>query len=451
MSAESEADRAIQLIRQDQEVNGAAVLGEAEAFIRRFCALPTEAAYIAVTLWTVHTHLIARFDSTPRLALLSAEKQSGKTRVLEVLDLLCAGPEILNDATASYMFRRIEAGPVTVLLDEADAIWKRGKSDDVAEALRSIVNSGHRKGGTVGRVEMNGSTGELRRFRVYAPVALAGIGNLPDTILDRAVIVRMRRRAPDEPVEQFRQRTCRPEGVDLGQRLAEWAAANEHRIGEPWPTLPAGVSDRPADVWEPLLAVADVAGGDWPSRARKACVAFVTGATDDTASLGTRLLGDIREVFGDRDRMASAELCQKLAAMDEAPWGDMWGKPLDTRGLAKRLKAYAVKSRDVRIGDRVARGYLREDLGDAWRRYLAPPSATAATSATPLASPVADVAAVALGGGDGAGGSTPTPTEPAEPTELAEAAAATCTACGDLMVIIEPGQTTHPACGAWAP
>ncbi len=371
---------------------GAALLDDVEAFIRRYCALPSEAAYAAVTLWAGHTHFAQRFDSTPRLALLSAEKQSGKTRTLEVLELLCVGAEILNDASASYMYRRIDAGGVTVLLDECDAIWKR-KGDDSAEALRSIVNSGHRKRGTVGRVEMNGKKGVLQRFKVYAPAALAGIGDLPDTILDRAVIVRMRRRGRGEAIEQYRERTARPIGEDLAHQLSGWAAEVEHRIGDPWPQMPRGVVDRPADVWEPLLAVAEVAGGDWPKRAREACVAFVSGARNDTASLGQRLLADLRDVFGDADKLASAEICRRLAAIEEAPWADMYGKPMDPRRLARMLGEYEVASTKVRIGDTTPRGYLRETLVDPWARYL-PGSGTDGTSGTPLASTVPDVADV---------------------------------------------------------
>jgi Protein of unknown function (DUF3631) len=376
-------------------LDGAGLLDDVEAFIRRFCALPSEAAYVAVTLWAAHTHLAARFDSTPRLALLSAEKQSGKTRTLELLELLCVGAEMLSDASPAFMFRRIAGGAVTVLLDECDAIWKRGKPDESTEALRSIVNTGHRKRGTVGRVEMVGKTAELMRFRVYAPVALAGIGNcLPDTILDRSVIIPMRRRAPDERVEQYRERTSRPVGERLAEDLAVWAAGVEHRIGDPWPQMPDGVADRPADVWEPLLAVAEVAGGDWPKRAREACKAFVKDARDDTVSLGQRLLADLRDVFGDRDVMSSAEICRSLAALEEAPWADMHDKPIDARRLSKMLGAYGAKPKTVRIGDSTPRGYTREDLVDPWRRYLSI-SATGATSATPLASHVADVADVA--------------------------------------------------------
>lgn len=194
----------------DVALHGAALLDDVAAFLRSYVAFPSSHAAVAVALFAAHTHLAESFDSTPRLALLSPEKQCGKSRVLELLELLCAGAETLSDASAAYLYRRIAAGQVTILLDEADAIWKRGKSDETAEALRSIVNAGHRKSATVGRVEMNGAKPTLTRFRVYGPAAIAGIGNLPDTIMDRAVIVRMRRRAPDEPIRDYRERVTRP-------------------------------------------------------------------------------------------------------------------------------------------------------------------------------------------------------------------------------------------------
>src|SRR5690606_24119893 len=208
---------------------------------------------------------------------------------------------------------------------------------------------------------------------------------------------------PDEHVEQYRERTCRGEGEKLRQELAEWAASVASRIGDPWPTMPAGVYDRPADVWEPLLAVADAAGGHWPKRAREACRWFVAGARDQVVSLGVRLLADVRELFGDRDRMSSAELCKQLAAMEEAPWGDMYGKPIDQRRLSRLLGQYGVHSTKIRIGNITVRGYVVEDLADVWRRYLdpavSPGSGTDGTNGTLQVSTVPDAFHVADGSG----------------------------------------------------
>ena len=405
------------------ESHGAGLLDEVHTFLRGYVAFPSTHAAVAVTLWAAHTHLAAAFESTPRLALLSPEKQCGKSRVLELLELLSAGAETLSDASPAYLYRRIGAGKVTILLDEADAIWKRGKTDETAEALRSIVNAGHRRSATVGRVEMNGTTAKLIRFRVYAPAAIAGIGTLPDTILDRAVVIRMRRRAPDERIRDYRERTTRPEGDALRELLIKWAADVADWVGDPWPDMPGGVADRAADVWEPLLMIADLAGGDWPQRAREACAAFVDGARDDTETTGTRLLADLRQVFGDADVMSTETILGKLHALEESPWGDWYGKPLNARGLAKLLKPYQVKATQVRIGENTPRGYRRSDLHEAWRSYLPGGSETSATSATSLASHVLDVADVAL------------------PRQA-------CAVCGEPLdpVLAASGDTTHPMC-----
>jgi Protein of unknown function (DUF3631) len=372
-----------------EDIDGAALLDDVAAFLRAYVAFPSAHAAVAVTLWAAHTHLSARFESAPRLALLSPEKQCGKSRVLELLELLCAGAETLSDASPAYLYRRIGAGQVTILLDEADAIWKRGKADETAEALRSIVNAGHRRSATVGRVEMNGTAAKLIRFKVYAPAALAGIGNLPDTIMDRSVIIRMRRRAPDEPISPYRERLTRPDGEKLARDLAAWVQYVADAVGDPWPDMPDGITDRPADVWEPLLAVADLAGGDWPKLAREACTALVSGAQADTATIGIRLLADLRAVWRRSGtsgtsgtllgsevpevplvpHMGTADLLKLLQGIEESPWADWYGKPLTPRELADLLKPYEVRSAKVKIGDQSVRGYHLADLIEPWRRY----------------------------------------------------------------------------------
>jgi hypothetical protein len=230
------------------------------------------------------------------------------------------------------------------------------------------------------------------RFKVYAPAAVAAIGTLPDTILDRAVVLHMRRRAPDERVRDYRERVTRPEGEALREQLAAWAATAAERVGNPWPEMPPTVTDRAADVWEPLLMVADLAGGDWPKLAAEACTAFVTGARDDTGSAGTRLLADLRDVFGDAPQLFTQTILDKLHALSESPWADWsYGKPFSARDLADMLKEHQVKSHQFRIGEDSRKGYRRADLEDAWTRYLPRGAETGETSETHLASTVSAV------------------------------------------------------------
>lgn len=356
---------------QPDATGGAELLDEVETMLGSFVAWPSKAAGVAVTLWAAHAHLVSDVDNSPRLALLSPEPGSGKTRTLEILELLCPNPMAVLSASPAAIFRTIQAEQPTLLMDEVDAVFgRRGGSDDGAEDLRALLNAGHRRGATIPRCV--GPKHEVVKFGVYAAVALAGLGDLPDTLMSRSVIIRMRRRAPGEKITPFRHRVHAAAGEALRDRLAAWAAQVANEVADAWPDMPAGVEDRPADVWEPLLAVADAAGGDWPDRARAACVELVKVAASRDASLGVRLLGDLRQVFGDADALPTAEILDLLHDLAEAPWSDLRGKPLDPRGLARRLRQYEVSSTKIKVDGKALQGYRREDLWDAWQRYLTP-------------------------------------------------------------------------------
>jgi hypothetical protein len=324
------------------------------------------------------------WDSTPRLAFLSAEPASGKTRALEITELLVPSPVATVNVTPAYLFRKVgsETG-ATILFDEIDTVFGAKAKDH--EDIRGLLNAGHRRGATTGRCLVRGNEVTFEELPAYAAVALAGIGWLPDTLLSRSVIIRMRRRHAGERVEGFRRRIHELEGRQLRDRVAIWAKSVADDIR--WPALPPEIADRDADVWEPLLAVADAIGGDWPQRAREAGVTLVTESKEVEPSLGIRLLNDIRSVFGGAQEMFSKSILQALHEMVEAPWSDLKGKPLDERGLANRLRQYGVKSKTIRIGATTLKGYARADLADLWTRYLPPPSPTSVTSVTSVTSP----------------------------------------------------------------
>ncbi len=296
---------------------------------------------MASALWAAHTHALDAFDNTPRLAYLSPEPGSGKTRALEVLELLVPSGVHTVNVSVSYLSRRIadEESRPTVLFDEADTVFGPKASKD-HEELRGILNAGYRRGAITGRSVIRGKTVGHEELPAFCAVALAGLGDLPDTVMTRSVVVRMRRRAPHERVEPYRRRQHGWDGEQLHDRLAEWARTVQHELQNAWPELPDGIEDRNADVWEPLLAVADAAGADWPDRARQAAVAMVTDAAARPATLGIRLLGDLRQVFEEAgaDVLATDTILDRLLHLDESPWGDLRGKPLDSRGLARRLK-----------------------------------------------------------------------------------------------------------------
>jgi len=349
-------------------VDGAELLDDVQVFIGRFVAFPSPEALVAVTLWAVMTHVAGHLHTTPRLALLSPEPGSGKTRVLEVLALLVAAPMLIFNASAAAIFRTLKTSLRTLLVDEVDAIFtKRGKDGDSNEDLRALLNSGYRRGATIPRCV--GPRHDVENFPVFSPVATAGLGELPDTIMSRSIIIRMRKRLRREQVEPFRSRVIEPQAEPLAARIAAWAETNGAVIGNAWPTLPPGVVDRNAELWEPLLAVADAAGGHWPATARDACLALLKVAEERDVTLGVRLLMDLRIVFGDLDAMTTSGILEDLQRLEEAPWGDLYGKPLQPRQLARMLKQYEVKSTKVKVEGRSLQGYRREDLWEAWERY----------------------------------------------------------------------------------
>jgi hypothetical protein len=362
------------------------LLNELDEFIGRFVAFPSDDARYAVTLWVAHCHAFDAFESTPRLTVVSPEKGSGKTRVLEVIGMLVPTPIHAVNMSAAALYRVIVNKP-TLLLDEADTYLGAAVAKQ-HEDIRGLINAGHRRGATVYRAEVSGKAVKVVEFPAFAPCALAGIGDLPDTILDRSILIAMRRRSPNEHVEPFRERLVRPAAGNLLARLARWGIANWEDLADAWPEMPDGLVDRAADVWEPLLAIADAVGDPWPQRARQAAVNLNAARQQRDPSLGVQLLGDCRRIFTDRDvdRLSTEALIEALTALDESPWGDLRGKPIDARGVARRLRKYEVRPGDHRFADGTKKGYLAEDFHDAWQRYLPTPSAAV----------VADVALVAL-------------------------------------------------------
>ena len=201
------------------------------------------------------------------------------------------------------------------LFDEIDTVF--GPKARENEELRGLLNAGHRRGAVTGRCVVRGKEIFTEEIPAYAAVALAGLGWLPDTILSRSVIIRMRRRCNDETVEQFRRRIHASQGHELRDQIEAWANGAEVS----WPEMPGEIQDRDADVWEPLIAVADAIGGDWPTRARRAGIALVAASKNLEPSLGIQLLADLREVFGGSDEMSSKTILYALNSLEEISLG----------------------------------------------------------------------------------------------------------------------------------
>jgi hypothetical protein len=374
-----------------EPVDGAKLLtGLAEIF-RRYVVLEDGAAE-ALALWTVHAHALDAFAFSPRLAITSAEKRCGKTTLLDVLGCLVPRPLPTANATAPAIFRSIELLGPTLLIDEADTFLR--SNDD----LRGVLNSGHRRA-TASVIRLVGDNHHPCQFHTWAATAIAMIGGLPDTLADRSIEIRLRRRLPGEPVSRFRADRA-SDLAQLGRMAARWARDHLEALRNADPPIPSGLNDRAADNWTPLLAIADLAGGDWPERARRAIVSMTFREGEETGSLGDLLLADIRQVFveieqrrttpagdefTDPDRIRSSDLAGMLGEMEGRPWAESGPRqmPLTPHGLARLLKPFRIRPATLRFREKGRGGnnpsitdkdYQRSQFEDAFSRYLPPPA-----------------------------------------------------------------------------
>ena len=359
-----------------------ALLDKIVTHLRRYVVM-TEAQARVEALWVAHTHAFEAANTTPYLAVNSPEKQSGKTLLEEVCELLVANPWLTGRVTAAVLIRKIDAEHSTLLLDESDAAF--GSEKEYAEALRGLLNTGHRRGGKASLCVGQGANITYKDFSTFCPKMIAGIGRLPDTVADRSFPIRLKRAAKGERRERFRRCKVEPLAEPLRQELEKWAIIYTPRLSEANPTLPEELSDRQQDGAEPLLAIADLAGGDWPEKARASLVALCTGEAAKDRSIGVELLADIRTIFfpldGDGkpleplERISSEALAKVLAEMKDRVWAE-WGKaqkPMSQAQLAKMLRRYEIEPRGLRLSsNKRLRGYEREWFEEVWKSYLPP-------------------------------------------------------------------------------
>jgi len=391
-----------------QAVNGKALLDELEATLTRFVVLPKWAAE-TLALFALHTYAYELRDVTTYVGIESPEKRCGKTTLLTVLGEMVNRPVMASNISSPAFFRVIQQTRPTLLIDEADTFLQGN------DELRGILNSGYtKKTAYVWRVAnqaeslrsndsglksadveiassprpsapveergtssapVSRSSGEepysIRavKFSCWCPKVMAAIGRLPETLADRCIVIRMQRKMWDEECDLLRNL----DGTALARKCARFAQDNADAIASARPEIPESLNDRAGDIWEPLFALADLAGGDWPKKAREAAVALNTGA-QESSPIGTLLL-DILMVMAltQQERIFSRNLVQGLNSprFRDRPWTEeLKGKPATERWLSIQLRPYGMRPRTMRIGEERAKGYALEEFTEVFRRYI---------------------------------------------------------------------------------
>jgi Protein of unknown function (DUF3631)/CHC2 zinc finger len=397
--------------------------------LRRYVSFQLPEQPLIIALWIIHTWAFEAAYFSPYLHIYSAETSSGKSRLLEVLTLLVNKPWKLDSGSVATIFRKIDTDKPTVLYDEIDNVFRPGGKDDDTKDLRACLNSGFKWDGKFSRCVGQNANLEVKEFATFSPKALAGIGKvLSDALSNRCIPIELLRRTREEKIERFRERKAQAEHANLKAELEAWAQQPNviDALKAARPVLPDELTDRQQDITEPMLAIADMAGGEWPDRARIALIKLCS-TTGEDVSIGIKLLIDLKRIFdgtdadeiAPTDKLPTIDILNRLVAIeDDRPWAAWWlddlkhNKPQKpaTR-LAKLLKPYhapdgkRIKPRSIKLNDdTVLRGYYREDFTAAWERFLPCPgkAATSATSATYERKTVAASGPVAASEGQGA-------------------------------------------------
>lgn len=357
------------ILVRPEPASGAELVRQIEGFLVRYVVLPRYTV-LPLALWCMMSYGFQWFDTVPYLLVSSPVMRCGKTRLVECMELLVHAPRRVSNISEAALFRVIEKEAPTLLLDEAETL--SGKSER-AEYLRQILNAGNRRGALVTRCVGQGTNLESQNFSVFCPKVLAGIGNFPQTITDRAVVIAMQRRKASERVERFLHRYAEPVGKALGQRAQSFVFQRKAEIMAAYEKAELEfISDRDAECWAPLFAILSAADSARLTELRE-CAERLTHAKSENAeddSLSLRLLADIRSIWPtDEPKAFSAEIVTRLKAIEDAPWVDEQLR-FDGRKMARMLRPFGMLPGTVRVGEDTKKGYFREQAEAAFSRYL---------------------------------------------------------------------------------
>lgn len=332
-------------------VEAYSALDAARDFVTRYIAL-TDVQADCVALWITHTWCIDAFDTTPYLAVQSIEPGAGKTSLLEVCEQLVANPWLTGRTTGPALVYKVSQDKPTLLLDETDALFSGGAMSQ--QMLRGVLNSGYKRGGKVSYAK----GGSFVDLPVFCPKMFAGLTALPNTVADRSVPIVMRKKSAFDQTERLRIRDVRRIAEVPRMMLVRFGVTKCEELSKMRPQLPSSLDDRAQDVWEPLICVADLVGGTWPERARKAAVELMKGRKiSSAAGQAFQLLGACKDLFTELgvDRIQTSRLLEMLGEDD-----------LTAMGLADSLRGFGIQPLKIRFGKTVAQGYERSGFEAAY-------------------------------------------------------------------------------------
>jgi putative DNA primase/helicase len=389
------------------------LLDDISAVVRRYMVME-EAAIDAHALWTLNTYVRDVFDVAPYAHVSSPIPGCGKSRLMTLTQYMGYRTTIALDTSPPSIFRTIEAAHPVLLLDEVDRFLSK-KDDDII----GILNAGYKTSGYVLRMEEVDGKHVPRKFSPFCPKMLAGIGNLPRTLAERSIRIPLQKKKKGQKSTRLRDRDTQ-EFKGIRARALRWVNDHRARLEEirdrDEVQFPNALGDRDGETWEPLLAIALLAGEEWQKRAMKAATSL-SGASTADDEYGTLLLEHVREIFEaeDTNSIPSKVLLQRLNDNEEWPWRERGkaGKPMSLPAMQSTLKGFNihVEPEPIRMEKYgKQRGYLRAKFEEAWDTCCKPRSGhnqaadEASSSLAPSLSPSAGCGTVANAHGSGISG-----------------------------------------------
>ncbi|MGD0465908.1 MAG: DUF3631 domain-containing protein [Gammaproteobacteria bacterium] len=344
----------------NEPINLSILLTEITNAIQRFIFCSIETAH-AATLWVAMTWVIDIVRVAPLAVITAPEKRCGKSQLLAIFGKLVKKPIPVSNITSAALFRTIDATQPTLLIDEADTFMLNN------DELRGVINSGHTRDSAY-TIRLVGPEHTPKRFNVWGAKAIAGIGNLADTIMDRAIRLELHRKFVHENIEKIRD--AEPDlFITLKSKLVRFAQDYFEPISNSKPMLPKELNDRAQDNWEPLLAIADLAGTEWGIFARSAALKLSNNIQEESISM--ELLTDIYEIIKNKDRITTENLLSALRSDQEKRWFTYErGSPMNARQLSKQLKLFGIRSKSVRFNYDIKKGYTTDQFADVFNRYI---------------------------------------------------------------------------------
>ena len=344
-------------------INVDALLTNIEKYISDHAILP-QGASEAITLWCLASYSINSFRIYPKLFITSPEKRCGKSTVLDLIEAFSHKSLVTSNVSQAVIYRVIDKEQPTLIIDEADTFLAGGNTE-----MTGIINSGHSKS-KAKILRCAGDGHDVKEFSTWAPMVLAAIGMLPSTIMDRSIVVSLRRKARSEASKRIIVDLFSKAQHDR-EELLKWSIDNTNAIENNQIEPPNCGNDRAVDNWVSLFTVASLVSDDWFRRCEYAYQKLNQHGNEP--ELPTQLLTDIREIFKKHtdNKISSADLVSKLIEDKDKPWCECKnGRAISPSHLAQMLKGYGIKSTGIRVGDRTPKGYYLYQFDDSFNRYL---------------------------------------------------------------------------------